>query len=80
MSIIAEFFLKGKKSENLGTLNTRGAAVLTVFAFVCFASIHYPNTIMVRPHPLFWRAILGLFSLYGMFMTYLFMLPVDEVR
>jgi phosphatidylserine synthase 2 len=35
---------------------------------------------MVRPHPIFWRALLGLFSLYGMFMTYLFLMPVDEVR
>jgi phosphatidylserine synthase 2 len=35
---------------------------------------------MVRPHPIFWRCILGLFTLYGMFMTYLFLLPIEEVR
>lgn len=52
----------------------------TVFAFTCFASIHYPNTLMVRPHPIFWRALMGLFSLYAMAMTYLFFLPIEEVR
>lgn len=51
-----------------------------IFAFMCFAAIHYPNTLMVRPHPIFWRVWLGLFSLYAMGCTYLFFLPVDEVR
>ena len=63
-----------------GDFTNGGAIIGTIFAFTCFASIHYPNTIMIRPHPIFWRAILGLFTLYGMFMTYLFLLPVDEAR
>jgi phosphatidylserine synthase 2 len=63
------------------TASSKKAAMLgMVFAFMCFAAIHYPNTLMVRPHPIFWRVWLGLFSLYAMGCTYLFFLPVDEVR
>ncbi len=67
-------------SNVIGSLKSRGAVLGTVFAFVCFGSIHLPNTIMIRPHPIFWRCVLGLFTLYAMFVTYLFLLPVDEVR
>lgn len=52
----------------------------SVLAFICFAATHYPNTLMVRPHPIFWRVWLGLFSLYAMGITYLFFLSLDEVR
>lgn len=62
------------------SFKSKGALIGTVFAFTCFAMIHYPNTLMIRPHPIFWRAILGLFSLYAMFITFLFMLPRDEAR
>jgi len=64
----------------IGSIKSRGAVVGTVFAFVFFGSIHLPDTIMIRPHPIFWRCVLALFTLYAMFMTYLFLLPVDEVR
>lgn len=49
-------------------------------AFIGFASIHFPNTIMIRPHPIFWRVIMALFTVYAMGITYLFMLPLDEAR
>lgn len=64
----------------IGSIRSRGAVIGTLFAFICFASIHYPNTLMIRPHPIFWRAILGVFSLYAMFMTYLMLLPLEDVR
>ena len=35
---------------------------------------------MVRPHPIFWRVLMGAFCLYGMYMTYLLLLDVDEAR
>lgn len=47
------------------------------FAFVCLGSIHLPNTIMTRPHVVFWRALQAMFILYAMFMTYLLLLPED---
>lgn len=74
---LAEYFQAEPDSLQL---NSKGAIFGTVFVFLCFASIHYPNTIIVRPHPIFWRVLLGLFSLYAMFITYLFLLPIEEVR
>ena len=50
------------------------------FAGVAFGSIHLPNTIMTRPHPVFWRALLACFVLYSMFMTYLLLIPVYNAR
>jgi membrane associated rhomboid family serine protease len=41
-----------------------------IVGFVAFASIHYPDTIIKRPHPIFWRVLLGILSLYAFFMTY----------
>lgn len=49
-------------------------------AFIVFGSIHLPNTIMTRPHPLFWRALQAIFILYAMFVTYLFLLPTEQAR
>ena len=54
-----------------------GAFIGVCLAFVVFGSIHLPNTIMSRPHPLFWRILLALFTLYSMFITYMALLPVD---
>ena len=50
------------------------------FAFICLGCIHLPNSIMTRPHVIFWRALLAVFILYAMFMTYLLLLPVDKAR
>ena len=57
-----------------------GALIGTSFAFVAFGSIHLPNTIMSRPHPIFWRALMAVFILYAMFITYLFLLPTEQAR
>ena len=35
---------------------------------------------MTRPHVIFWRALLGVFILYAMFLTYIMLLPVDKAR
>ena len=50
------------------------------FAFVCMGSIHLPNSIMTRPHVVFWRGLMAVFILYALFMTYLLLLPVDQAR
>mmetsp|Transcript_19639 Transcript_19639/g.14096 ORF Transcript_19639/g.14096 Transcript_19639/m.14096 type:complete len:92 (+) Transcript_19639:195-470(+) len=52
----------------------------TAIAFVGFATIHFPNTLLRRPHPIFWRAIMGVFTLYSFFMTFVFMHPAKEAR
>jgi phosphatidylserine synthase 2 len=42
-----------------------------VFIFLAFASIQYPDTLIRRPHPVFWRIFMGALSLYILFLTYL---------
>lgn len=49
-------------------------------SFIAFASVQYPDTLIKRPHPIFWRAIMGFMSLYVMFMVYLLFQPVNEAR
>ena len=68
------------KSTLSGEFKRNGALIGVCIAFVAFGSIHLPNTLMTRPHPLFWRALLAVFTLYAMFITYLFLLPLDEAR
>ena len=53
------------------------AAIVT---FLAFSAFHMPDTVMTRPHPAFWRIILGCGMLYTMFMLYLLFLPLDLAR
>lgn len=48
--------------------------------FMAFSASFYPDTIINRPHPIFWRMLLGIVSLYLMFISFLFFLPVSEGR
>jgi phosphatidylserine synthase 2 len=48
--------------------------------FMAFASAYYPDTLIKRPHPIFWRMLLGVLSLYLMFMIYLFFQPLTQGR
>lgn len=57
----------------------RGFAAAVV-GFLAFASIYYPDTLIKRPHPIFWRMLLGVLSFYMMCMIYLFFLPLNEGR
>ena len=66
--------------EEKAALQQKGAVLGMCLAFVAFGSIHFPNTIMTRPHTLIWRAALALFCVYSMFMTYIFLLPRDQAR
>jgi len=50
---------------------------LTVIAF---ASTHFPDTWIKRPHPVFWRILLGVMLCYSTFMTLVFLLPLDKAR
>jgi len=52
----------------------------TSVAFIGFAMIHFPNTLLRRPHPVLWRAVLAGFTLYAFFMTFVLMHPAKEAR
>lgn len=43
-------------------------------------SLHAPDTLIKRPHPVFWRIILGLLLCYSAFITLVFLLPHDKAR
>lgn len=79
LSTLAEKF-QPNANHVLHTIEQRGAIFGTFFAFLCFAAIYFPNTLMVRPHPIFWRLILGCMVAYAMFLTYMLLLPLDQAR
>lgn len=64
----------------LSSLKARGATLGTFAVYLVFASIYFPNTLLVRPHPAFWRVVLALMLALGMFETYILLLPRDEAR
>lgn len=47
---------------------------------MAFASVHYPDTLIKRPHPIFWRMLLAALSLYAMFLVYILLQPLNEGR
>jgi len=45
-----------------------------------FSVTHFPDTIIKRPHPMFWRFVLGALLGYSVFMSCILILPVDLAR
>lgn len=79
---LEELVVSESNSDDLvfGKKTHRGAVIGAVLMFLAFASIHLPNTLIIRPHPIFWRVLLGIFSLYAMFITYLLLLRLEDVQ
>jgi hypothetical protein len=44
---------------------------------LAFASTQFPDSIIKRPLPVFWRIIMGALVGYSMFMTFIFTVPID---
>jgi len=49
-------------------------------AIVAFGITQFPDSYVRRPHPVVWRALLGVFLAYASFMTFVLMLPLNEAR
>ena len=49
-------------------------------SFLAFASVQFPDTLIKRPHPVFWRVLLGCFTMYTLFISYLLFQPLGEAR
>jgi phosphatidylserine synthase 2 len=49
-------------------------------SFIAFASVQYPDTLIKRPHPVFWRILLGALTLYILFMVYVLFQPLNDAR
>jgi len=79
--LVGLFYFANTESPQSDVQNEyRKAFFGMVCAFLAFGCIYMPNTLMVRPHPLFWRFCLCLQVLYAMTLTYFFILPVNTAR
>nr|ACH61779.1 phosphatidylserine synthase [Leishmania amazonensis] len=50
------------------------------FVFIGFGAVHLPDSLMVRPHPAVWRAVLALGVLYLVFLTFMIFQDLETVR
>ena len=60
--------------------NFRWPILVCSLAIIGFGSTHFPDSWIKRPHPAFWRTLLGVFLCYALFMTLVFLLPLNEAR
>jgi phosphatidylserine synthase 2 len=60
--------------------NVRWPLFFAFTSLIAFAMTHFPDTMIKRPHPVFWRLFLGLLSGYSVFMTFVLILPLNEAR
>ena len=58
----------------------RWPAFFAFLAIVAFGITQFPDSYVRRPHPVFWRTLLGIFLAYSLFMTFILLLPLDEAR
>ena len=80
VSIILINFLIYFGPELTGYSSKSLALMSCIFLFVLFAAFYMPDTIVTRPHPFIWRAMLGVNVVYSVFMIYMAFLPLDEAR
>jgi phosphatidylserine synthase 2 len=66
------------KLEN--KLDQYSGVFASVIGFLAFASVQFPDTLIKRPHPIFWRVLLGCFIIYTLFMSYVLFQPLGEAR
>mgnify|MGYP001032615364 CR=1 FL=1 len=59
------------KDENNADVfrNYRWPVFFGMITIIGFAVTQFPDTIIRRPHPIFWRVVLGLLLSYATFMT-----------
>ncbi|SYZ64100.1 phosphatidylserine_synthase (plasmid) [Leishmania braziliensis MHOM/BR/75/M2904] len=50
------------------------------FVFIGFGAVHLPDSLMVRPHPAVWRAVLAVGVLYLVFLTFMIFQDLATVR
>lgn len=60
--------------------SSRVGLVFAASLFVLFSMIFLPNSYVSRPHPIYWRFVMGLALLYMMFITFILFQPLDTAR
>lgn len=73
------FPLEEPETEHKGT-TYRIALLVACVVFLGFACLQYPDTIIKRPHPVFWRFLLGIISIYCAVLGLLLCLPLNSGR
>lgn len=58
----------------------RFPVLMCCLSVIGFAATHFPDSYIKRPHPVFWRILLGIFLCYSAFMTFVILLPRDKAR
>lgn len=79
MAIIAYLIYTSQTVQSIESMHKNGMLAALV-AFLMFSVVVLPDAAVSRPHPVFWRMIMGLGLLYAMFCFYLLFLPLDEAR
>ena len=72
-------YFKDEKNPDIFE-NYRWPILFGFFAIVAFGVTQFPDTYVRRPHPAFWRLLLGVFLAYSAFMTFVLLLPIHEAR
>jgi hypothetical protein len=60
--------------------NTRWPIFFGTLTIMGFAMTNFPDTVVTRPHPTFWRLFMGALVGYAIFMTIILLLPKHEAR
>jgi phosphatidylserine synthase 2 len=60
--------------------NAKRGIIGAVIAFLSFGIIYLPDSMLRRPHPIFWRIIQSLAILYLIFITFILFLNRDQAR
>ncbi|KAL2612016.1 hypothetical protein R1flu_023708 [Riccia fluitans] len=60
--------------------NTKAGVWAMVAVFLSYFALQAPPTILIRPHPAFWRLVHGLAVLYLLFLTYILFQTREEAR
>lgn len=69
------------RSDNLDSLvNIKKGIVSCCLIFLFIGALIFGNGPFIRPHPLFWRLVLGLSVLYQMFLTFLLFQNKSDAR
>lgn len=72
-------FALGLHCENSVT-SARNGVHAAIAVFLLFSAVQLPDGLFRRPHPVFWRVLLGISLLYLCLLVFIFFQPLDEAR
>lgn len=77
----ASYYMEGVAEGEVDEFKyLRYPLLLACLAVVAFAATSFPDTVKMRPFPVFWRCLLGIQLCYSFFMTFVLLIPKDRAR